>query len=138
MSWFDFLWRKPQPKPIAPAPSPSPTAASAKLPTMLILRGIAGHFAGRNWPRGALDEAPALEYARRRFQRVVAEIVRQWPTDTGLTRPAQARPEPIPRLAAIWRLDRPAADSRSTSRILRMGDLDWAIPAPLEKGARSG
>ena len=33
---------------------------------MLILRGIAGHFAGRDWPRGALDEPPALEYARRR------------------------------------------------------------------------
>jgi len=23
---------------------------------MLILRGIAGHYAGRDWPRGALDE----------------------------------------------------------------------------------
>ena len=34
--------------------------------TMLILRGIAGHYAGRDWPRGALDEPPALEYARRR------------------------------------------------------------------------
>ena len=66
MGWFDFLWRKPQPKPIAQAPSPSPTAAPAKLPTMLILRGIAGHFGGRDWPRGALDEPPALEYARRR------------------------------------------------------------------------
>ena len=40
--------------------------------------------------------------------------------------------------AAIWRLDRPAADSRSTSRILRMGNLCWAIPTPLEKGAKSG
>jgi hypothetical protein len=66
MGWFDFLWRKPQPKPIAQAPSPSPTAAPAKLPTMLILRGIAGHFGGRDWPRGALDEPPALEYARQR------------------------------------------------------------------------
>ncbi len=34
--------------------------------TMLILRGIAGHYSGRNWPRGALDEPPALEYARRK------------------------------------------------------------------------
>jgi hypothetical protein len=33
---------------------------------MLILRGIAGHFAGRDWPRGALDEPSALEYARRK------------------------------------------------------------------------
>ena len=34
--------------------------------TMLILRGIAGFYAGRNWPRGALFEEPALEYAKRR------------------------------------------------------------------------
>jgi uncharacterized protein (TIGR02594 family) len=34
--------------------------------TMLILRGIAGHYSGRDWPRGALDEPPALEYATRR------------------------------------------------------------------------
>jgi hypothetical protein len=33
---------------------------------MLILRGIAGHYANRDWPRGALDEPPALEYASRR------------------------------------------------------------------------
>ena len=35
-------------------------------PTMLILRGIAGHFAGRDWPRGALDETSAVEYAHQR------------------------------------------------------------------------
>ena len=35
-------------------------------PTMLILRGIAGHFAGKDWPRGALDETSAVEYAHRR------------------------------------------------------------------------
>src|SRR5262249_52581640 len=39
---------------------------SVNLPTMLILRGIAGHFAGRDWPRGALDEPSALQYAGRR------------------------------------------------------------------------
>jgi len=33
---------------------------------MLILRGKAGHFAGRDWPRGALDEPSALAYARRK------------------------------------------------------------------------
>src|SRR5438874_1440031 len=33
---------------------------------MLILRGIAGTFGGRRFPHGALDEPPALEYARRR------------------------------------------------------------------------
>jgi len=35
-------------------------------PTMLILRGIAGHFAGKDWPRGALDETSAVEYAHQR------------------------------------------------------------------------
>jgi hypothetical protein len=33
---------------------------------MLILRGNSGVYGGKNWPRGALDEPPALEYARRR------------------------------------------------------------------------
>jgi len=33
---------------------------------MLILRGITGHYDGRDWPRGAFYEQPALEYARRR------------------------------------------------------------------------
>jgi hypothetical protein len=32
--------------------------------TMLILRGIAGHFAGQIYPHGALDEPAALDYAR--------------------------------------------------------------------------
>jgi len=36
------------------------------VPTMLILRGKAGYYDGKNWPRGALYEAPAIEYARRR------------------------------------------------------------------------
>jgi len=36
------------------------------MPTMLILRGIAGNYGGRDWPRGALDEPSALEYARRK------------------------------------------------------------------------
>ena len=33
---------------------------------MLILRGKAGHYDGKDWPRGALYEEPALEYAKRR------------------------------------------------------------------------
>src|SRR6185503_17887790 len=41
-----------------------------------------------------------------------------------------------PRLAAILRLDMPAADSLSTSWILRMGNLGPGIaPLPLGKGA---
>jgi hypothetical protein len=33
---------------------------------MLILRGKAGHYDGQDWPRGALHEQPALDYASRR------------------------------------------------------------------------
>lgn len=33
---------------------------------MLILRGKAGNYGGKEWPRGALDEPSALGYARRR------------------------------------------------------------------------
>jgi hypothetical protein len=39
------------------------------LPVMLILRGVAGNFAGREWPDGALDEQPALDYAALRGYR---------------------------------------------------------------------
>src|SRR5215813_9369678 len=44
---------------------------------------------------------------------------------------------PIDRLAAILRLDMPAAVNRSTSRILRMGNLAPGIGPllPVEKGA---
>ena len=38
-----------------------------------------------------------------------------------------------PRLAAILRLDMPAADSLSTSRILRMGNLGPGMPRSLWK-----
>jgi peptidoglycan hydrolase-like protein with peptidoglycan-binding domain len=48
------------------AQSPEFDAAAALPTVMLILRGIAGHFAGRDWPKGALDEPSALEYAKRR------------------------------------------------------------------------
>jgi hypothetical protein len=41
-------------------------AVGANSMKMLILRGTTGHFDGRDWPRGALREAPALEYAKRR------------------------------------------------------------------------
>jgi hypothetical protein len=33
---------------------------------MLILRGKAGFYDGKDWPRGALYEQPALDYASRR------------------------------------------------------------------------
>lgn len=36
------------------------------IPVMLILRGIAGTFGGKNYPRGALDEESATAYARLR------------------------------------------------------------------------
>jgi hypothetical protein len=42
---------------------------------MLILRGKAGYYEGQDWPRGALHEAPALEYATRRgYDGVVLDI----------------------------------------------------------------
>jgi hypothetical protein len=41
-----------------------------------------------------------------------------------------------PRLAAILRLDMPAADSLSTSRILRIGNLGPGMPRSCEKGAK--
>src|SRR5262249_28132495 len=44
-------------------------AAAGAGMTMLVLRGKAGHYPWNghtNWPRGALDEPSALEYARRR------------------------------------------------------------------------
>src|SRR5262249_39393722 len=45
---------------------------------------------------------------------------------------------PIDRLAAILRLDMPAAVNRSTSRILRMGNLAPGIaPLPVEKGGEA-
>jgi uncharacterized protein (TIGR02594 family) len=56
-----YRWPKGFPYPNAATP-----AAAGSKPTMLILRGIAGHYAGRDWPHGALDEPPAREYARRR------------------------------------------------------------------------
>jgi uncharacterized protein (TIGR02594 family) len=57
-----FFWPRSFPYPDAG----SQTGSGELAGTMLILRGIAGHYAGRDWPRGALDEPPALEYARRR------------------------------------------------------------------------
>jgi hypothetical protein len=59
----------PAPPPISPPPDPTPAPISPQpdpvKPVMLILRGIKGHFAGRDWPHGALDEPSAIEYARR-------------------------------------------------------------------------
>lgn len=42
---------------------------------MLILRGIAGHFDDKDYPRGALDEVSALKYASKRgYQGLVLDI----------------------------------------------------------------
>lgn len=51
-------------KPVVPPPQQQPQQPKPKV--MLILRGISGHFDGRDWERGALYEQPALEYAQRR------------------------------------------------------------------------
>src|SRR5262249_32919500 len=64
------------------------------------------------------------------------------PSGSGQARPARrarkmqsrAAVALTPRLTAIWRLDMPAADSLSTSRILRTGNLGPGIaPLPMER-----
>lgn len=58
----------------APVPTEPPTAPAAK-PVMLILRGIAGHFDGKDWPGGALYEEPARQYAAKRgYEPVVLDV----------------------------------------------------------------
>jgi hypothetical protein len=42
---------------------------------MLILRGIKGHFDGKDWPKGALYEEPAKAYAKLRgYEPIVLDI----------------------------------------------------------------
>jgi hypothetical protein len=53
---------------------------------MLILRGIAGNFAGRDWPHGALDEPSALEYARRKgYEGKVLDVAGATALEIGLS-----------------------------------------------------
>jgi hypothetical protein len=42
---------------------------------------------------------------------------------------------PIAKLAAIWRVDNPSAESRKTSRIFRIGNLIIGLPS-CQKGGR--
>jgi hypothetical protein len=65
------------------------------LPHQLQRHALAAQLAMNRRP--VRPRPPVLGRGRRRriqaaFQRDVTEIVGQWPTDTGLTRPAQARP----------------------------------------------
>lgn len=68
-SILNWLGQNQPPQQRPPIDTPPVTPAIPKeppppeRPIMLILRGIAGHFAGRDWPRGALDEPSALKYA---------------------------------------------------------------------------
>jgi uncharacterized protein (TIGR02594 family) len=67
-----FFWPKTAPVPHVASPVIANAAAGD---TMLILRGLAGHYGGKDWPRGALDEDSAKEYARRRnYQGRVLDI----------------------------------------------------------------
>ena len=100
----------------------------------------------------AMDRRPVrlrppvrLANARRRrieprLQRLVAQSPPAAASQAGPPRPPQmqslAAVAPIARLAAIWRFDMPPAVSRSTSRILRMGNLCSGMPRSLSKGAR--
>lgn len=67
-----FFWPKTAP---VPQVASAVVANAAVGDTMLILRGLAGHYGGKDWPRGALDEDSAKEYARRRnYQGRVLDI----------------------------------------------------------------
>jgi len=70
---------------------------------MLILRGIAGHYAGRDWPRGALDEPPALEYARRRgYEGQVLDVAGTTGTKSAQTLMALAEFRRDPSVTALY------------------------------------
>ena len=109
------------------------------LPHQLQRHALAAQLAMNRRP--VRQRPPVLGRGRRcriqaAFQRVVAEIVRKWPTDTGLTRPAQARPRQRSGQSrgslqsGAWTGRQPTAAAHRGSC---MGNLDWAIPAPLEK-----
>ena len=73
------------------------------------------------------------------LQRLVGQAFRQRPGQAARrARPMQSRAAVAltPRLAAIVRLDMPAADSLSTSRILRIGNLGPGMPRSLWKGEK--
>ena len=70
---------------------------------MLILRGIAGHFAGRDWPRGALDEPSALEYARRKgYVGQVLDVAGATGTNSPQTQMALAEFHRDPTITALY------------------------------------
>jgi len=70
---------------------------------MLILRGIAGHYAGRDWPRGALDEPSALEYARRKgYVGQVLDVAGATGPNSAQTKMALAEFHRDPAVAALY------------------------------------
>lgn len=73
------------------------------MPKMLILRGIAGHYAGRDWPRGALDEPSALEYARRKgYVGQVLDVAGATGPNSAQTRMALAEFHRDPTVTALY------------------------------------
>ena len=109
-----------------------PTAAAASPP--------AGAARGVPWPSpAAVDFLGRRPLAADRADPPASrrQAFRQRPGQAGAPRTQNAVPAAValtPRLTAIWRLDMPAADSLSTSRILRMGNLGPGIcPAPYGK-----
>ena len=91
-------------------------------------------------PAAAADPWPPPRAAgTAALQRLVAQAFRQRPAQAGPPRPPDAVAggrRARPKLAAILRLDMPAARSLSTSRILRMGNLCPGMPRSLSKGAK--
>jgi uncharacterized protein (TIGR02594 family) len=83
-----FLWPKHFARPSSGA---APAHSGHAGGTMLILRGRAGHYAGRDWPQGAMHEGPALEFAKRRgFKGRVLDVAGETGTHTRQTQMALA------------------------------------------------
>ena len=70
---------------------------------MLILRGVAGRYDGRDWPRGALYEEPALEYARRKgYAGQVLDVAGATGANSPQTKMALAEFHRDPAVAALY------------------------------------
>lgn len=75
---------------------------------MLLLRGIGGHFEGRDWPQGAMHDEPALEYARRLGYESVLVAARRGPSDewtgprAGQTSDAMSEFRSLPNCRALY------------------------------------
>src|SRR5450631_3116603 len=111
------------------------------LPEQLQRHALPPELAVDRWPVRLWPPRLDLGQRRRRreqlhLQRLVAQVVRQRPRQASPPCPADEVPAavaPTLRLIAILRLDMPPALSRSTSRILRIGNLCPGMPSSSQK-----